>query len=616
MVHSLELAITAAVMLGILAQWVAWRLGLPAIVLLAGVGLLLGPGLGWVNPSENLGAGFHTLTGFAVAIILFEGGFSLKTDEIRGMAHGVARLISLGVILAWALGTLAAHYIAGLAWPLAITLAAILVVTGPTVVGPLLRQARLLPRPASLFKWEGIINDPIGALLAFVSFEYALSAGGANNEPLWALTSSLLGALVAALVLGAGAGWGVARIFQTRWAPEFLKVPSLLATVMLVYTAANGFMQEAGLLATTAMGMVMGNMQLADAPEIRRFKENVGVFLITLLFVLLTADVEPTTLMRLDLSSIAFVAAMLVLVRPAAILLATLGSTIPWRERLLLGWIAPRGVVAAALSGILGQTLAEAGLEGAELLFPLTFTVILTTVLLHGLTFRPLAYYLGLTAGTPHGILIVGASPWTIQLAQRLHEDGVRVLLADSSAYRLSAARSVGIPTYAGELLSDLGRQQLDLAGIGNLLAATENNSYNALVCNRFARELGRDRVFQLPEGTGTDETAEAFSDDIRGRTAFSEDATQDEMTRRYYTGWHFEERPIFSRATMQAPCPEEAEPLLVLRRDGDVEIYGAARQPAPRAGDRVFCYSPPAEPEEEESDEADESEAVEETPR
>lgn len=606
MSHSLDVAITLAVVLGILAQWVAWRLGFPAIVLLAISGIALGPVSGVLNPSADLGAVFHTLVGLGVAVILFEGGFSLQTSEIKGVARGVTRLITLGVLLAWGLGSLAAHYVAGLTWPLAITLGAILVVTGPTVVGPLLRQAKLQPRPASLFKWEGIINDPLGALLAILSFEYALSAG--VGATVLELSFRLVAALVFSVIIGGGTGWALGSLFRSGWVPEFLKAPSLLAFVMLVYVLANALLQEAGLLAATAMGMVMGNMQLSDALGLRRFKENIAVFLITLLFVLLTADVDPATLERLDWSSAAFLGVMLFLVRPLAVVLSTLGSNITWRERALLSWIAPRGVVAAAMAGILGHNLSQAGYTDANLLFPLTFVIILTTVVLHGFTFRPLAHWLGLTAGTPHGVLIVGATPWTIQLAQRLHEDGVRVLLADTSSYRLNPADAVGVPTHAGELLSDLGRQQLDLAGIGNLLAATDNNSYNALVCTRFAHELGRDRVFQLPEGKGMDEQSPQFSSDVRGHIAFSEDATYDEMTRRYYTGWHFDETTVqFQRGSVRG-CPPEAEPVLVMRQNGDVILFATDSYPYLRPGDRLLCYIPP--PVEDDAEEEAEDEA------
>ncbi|MFA9461884.1 cation:proton antiporter [Thiohalorhabdus sp. Cl-TMA] len=598
MVPTLEVGITLAVVLGIFAQWVAWRFGFPAIVLLAVCGITLGPGLGVLNPTADFGPLYHTLVGLAVAIILFEGGFSLKRSEIEGVARGVLRLISLGVVLGWIFASLAAHYIAELAWPLAITLGAILVVTGPTVVGPLLRHAKLSPRPASLFKWEGIINDPLGALLAILSFEYALGSGTGQGT-LWDLTFQLLGALIFASLLGGVVGWALGRLFRTGLVPEFLKAPGLLAFVMLVYVLANSMLHEAGLLAATAMGLVMGNMELADALDLRRFKENIVVFLITLLFVVLTADIEPETLAQLDWRSAAFVGVVLFAVRPAAVMLSTLGSSIRLRERLLLAWIAPRGVVAAAMAGILGQNLARAGYEQANLIFPLVFAIILITVLLHGLTIRPLARKLGLTAASPNGLLLVGASPWSIQLAQRLHEEGVRVILADSSAHRLHAAQAVGVPTHVGEILSELGRQQLDLAGIGNLLAATDNPAYNALVCTRFAHELGRRHVFQLPASKGTEEDTPEFSQEVRGRTAFSMDATYDEMTRRYYLGWHFDQYWITGSNPRGPYCPEGSETLLLLRRNGELILHSPDRTSEPRLGDRVICYIPAPEEEE-----------------
>ncbi|HKJ71669.1 MAG TPA: cation:proton antiporter [Gammaproteobacteria bacterium] len=595
MIHTLEIAIALAVVLGIAAQWLAWRFGFPAIVLLALTGIALGPVAGVLHPSQDFGALYHTLVGLGVAVVLFEGGFSLRTEEIRGKVGGLLRLVSLGVLLSWLFGALAAHYVAGLSWPLAAVLGAILTVTGPTVVGPLLRHARLQSHPANLFKWEGIINDPIGALLAILAFEYALGAGLGATLPV--LSARLVLALAFAVALGGGAGWLLSQLYGHGHVPEFLKAPGLLAAVVLVYVLANLVQSEAGLLAATAMGVVMGNRELASALDLRRFKENIVVFLVTVLFVVLTADIDPATLAHLDWRSAAYVAVVLVLVRPAAVLLSTIGSRITLRERVLLGWVAPRGVVAAAMAGLLGKNLAEAGYQGASLLFPLTFAIILVTVVVHGFTIRPLARRLGLTAGDPHGLLIIGASPWSIQLAQRLHEMGVRVMLADPSEYRLAPAQAVGVPTYWGEVLSDWGRQRLEIGRIGYLLAATENPSYNALACSRFAHELGRDRVYQLPAATGVDSDSPALSQEIEGRLAFSQDATPDRMAHRYYLGWHFtaDKAPAGAegRSARRPACPEGGAPILVVRRSGALSLSAPGRVPEPRAGDWLVCYVP-----------------------
>ena len=599
MTHTLEIAIALAVVLGITAQWLAWRLGFPAIVLLALSGLLLGPVGGILQPSEDFGPLYHTLIGLGVAVVLFEGGFSLRTEEVRGSVGGLLRLVSAGVLLAWLFGTLAAHFLAGLSWPLAVILGAILTVTGPTVVGPLLRHARLQSHPANLLKWEGIINDPIGALLAILAFEYALGAGLGATVPV--LSLRLVLALVFAVALGGAAGWVLSRLCGRGHVPEFLKAPGLLAAVVLVYVLANLVQSEAGLLAATAMGVVMGNGDLASALDLRRFKENIVVFLVTVLFVMRTADVEPATLARLDWRSLAFVAVMVLVVRPAAVFLATIGSRVTRRERVLLGWVAPRGVVAAAMAGLLGKDLAAAGFQGATLLFPLTFALILVTVVVHGFTIQPLARRLGLTAGDPHGLLIIGASPWSIQLAQRLHEMGVGVLLADVSQYRLAPAQAVGVPTYWGEVLSDWGRQRLEIGRIGYLLAATENPSYNALACSRFAPELGRDRVFQLSAATGVDSDSPELIQGLEGRIAFSHLATPDRMAHHYYQGWHFTAERAQTGSDLRSAryrsprCPEDGELIMVVRRNGALALSSPERTPWPRPGDWLVCYVPGA---------------------
>ncbi|MFB6259613.1 MAG: cation:proton antiporter, partial [Thiohalorhabdaceae bacterium] len=290
MEHHLELAVTLVVAIGLAAQWLAWRFHLPAIVLLTAAGLALGPGLGWVDPSHDFGNLLRPLVGLAVGMILFEGGFSLHWHEVRHTGRAILRLITLGVILAWGLGAAAAHWIAGLAWPVAAVLGAILVITGPTVIGPLLRQARLQARPASFLKWEGIINDPVGALLAILAFEYLIHSG--PGSAIWEVVGGLLLAVGVAAALGGGGGYLLGRGFERGVVPEFLKAPILVAAILLVYALANRVQAEAGLLATTAMGLIMGNLGLASSLELRRFKEPIVVILISVLFVVLAADLE------------------------------------------------------------------------------------------------------------------------------------------------------------------------------------------------------------------------------------------------------------------------------------------------------------------------------------
>ena len=593
MAHHLEFAIALVVAVGLVIQWLSWRLGLPAIVLLTAAGLLVGPGLGLLDPSRDFGDLLRPLIGLAVGIILFEGGFSLQLHELRHTARGILRLITIGVALSWGLGTAAAHWIAGLSWPVATVLGAILVITGPTVIGPLLRHARLQARPASFLKWEGIINDPVGALLAILCFEYLVYSG--PGSAVWEVAGGLAVAMTAAAGLGGGGGYLLSRAFDRGLVPEFLKAPGLIASVVLVYAVANQFQNEAGLLATTAMGLVMGNMGLASGLELRRFKEHIVVLLISLLFVVLAADLEAALLQRVDWRAGAFILVMLLVVRPIAALLATLRAYMTWRERLLVAGVAPRGVVTAAMAGVLGPALVEAGYPDAVLLLPLVFGVILLTVVVHGFTIRPLARVLDLVAARQDGVLIVGANAWSRELARLLTDMAIPVTMADSSWHRLRPVRHRGIRLQPGEILSELGQQRLDLAGIGYLLAVTDNDAYNALVCTRFAPELGRDRVFQLPAAP-EENGAKGISQTLRGRLAFSEEATYERMMQRHYLGWRFQKAELsedFTYDDFARHCPTDAEQLLLVHENGGVAFHSPEHPLAPQAGDTLVCFRP-----------------------
>ena len=586
--------IALVAVLGLGAQWVAWRLRMPAIVLLAASGLVAGPLSGWLVPSQAFGPLLQPLVGLAVAVILFEGGLNLPLHELRHAASGVKRLASVGVLLAWLLTAMAARYVGGLTWPVSLVLGAILVVTGPTVIIPLLRHARLPRRPASFLKWEGIVNDPIGALLAVLVFEFFVYPGPASATS--QVVTGVVLAIVAAAILGLGAGFLLGQAFVRGYVPEFLKAPSILGVVIAVYTAANFFQEEAGLLATTALGVVLGNMRLASIAEVRRFKESMAVLLVSGVFIVLTADLDPAIFARMDWRSAAFVASVLLVVRPTAVLLSTAGAKMSWRERLLVAWIAPRGIVAAAVAGVFGPELVRQGYRDAELLVPLVFAVILTTVVAHGFTIRWVARRLGLAAASEEGVLIVGASAWAMELARILTALKVSVMLADSSWHRLREARLSGISTHYGELLSDLSEQSLDLSGVGYVLAATDNDAYNALVCTRFAPELGRDRVLQLAAADTGKSEARALSRTLRGRVAFSERATYDAMVGHYYQGWVMQRTRLtesFDYPTYLSRCPEAAEQLLAVRDGGKVQFSTADRPIEPEPGAVVVCYTP-----------------------
>lgn len=597
MEHHLLNSIVLVVALGVAAQWLSWRFKFPAIVLFLAVGVIAGPMLGVLNPSEDFEPMYKPVVSLAVAVILFVGGLNLHLHELREAASGVKRLVFLGVPLSWLFGTAAAYYIGNLTLPVALVFGAVMVVTGPTVIMPLLRQANLNRRTASYLKWESIINDPIGAMLGTIVVTYflisaAAPADGAAAPVIMTLTR---GALIG-VVLGAGAAYLLGLAFRHWLVPEFLKAPVIFSLVLVVYALAELAMTEAGLLAVTVMGLVLGNMKLPSMEEMRRFKEYLTILLVSSVFVLLTADLDARIIRLLDWHSIALVVAMLLLVRPAMVWLATIGSGVNWRDRLLVSWIAPRGIVACAVAGVFGPAMVASEYATAELLLPLVFAVVFSTVLAHGFTLGIVSRWLGL-ASNPNGVLVVGASPWTTELARTLTNDlKLKVLLVDSSWHRLRPARLAGVRVLYGELLSEDIQQSLELNEIACLLAATSNDAYNALVCRHYANDLEHHRVFQLPMSTPEDHSTKGVARPLRGTVAFGEKAQFEELWQRHFEDWRFFKTRItesFTYDQFLKDCPEGALQVALVSEDGRLTFSAAGNASKPKAGDTVVYYAP-----------------------
>ena len=498
--------LTGLLAVGVLSQWVAARLKIPAIVLLLLTGLALGPFSGVLRPDELLGELLPALVALSVAAVLFEGGLSLRIGEARKLGLPLFSLVFGGLVFTFALATWLAHTLAGLSWGTASVLGAILIVTGPTVIKPMLRQAGLQQRPALLLKWESIVNDAFGALSAVVALEVAVALGPTGEGSLSLLKVVPLLILTAG-VAGALAGWGLGRAMDRGWIPEHLKVPTILAGVFVVFTASDALYHESGLLAVTVMGIVLANISSPSVESVRHFKENVATVLVALLFLVLSANLTMEELKAVTFRAGLFIVAVLVVVRPVAVWLSLGASRLPWRETALIGWIAPRGVVAAAMGAALEPKLTAAGFADANLLVPVLFGVIFTTVVLHGLTIRPLARRLEVAAKGDGGLLIVGSESWTIDLARCLARAGVDVVITDTDYRKAARARIQGIDAVFGDVLSEETLDELPVERLSWSLAATADDHYNSLVCVGLAPLFGRERTLQLtasqPEAGG-----------------------------------------------------------------------------------------------------------------
>lgn len=592
---NLAAVIALVVVLGIAAQWLAVRIRVPAILTLVVFGVVAGPVAGVVRPGAQLGAGLEPLIGLAVAVILFEGGLRLRFHEFAHAAPGVNRLVYAGVPLALVLGCVAARYVGGLDWPVATVFGAISVVTGPTVVLPLLRHAMLERRIASSLKWEAILNDPLGALLAVLAFQYWIyRATGTSGV---AVIGDLARAVLGGGMIGMAAAWSLARSFTRGWIPEYLKQPATLAAVLGVYVVANLLQAEAGLLAVTVMGVALGNLGLPVMEEMRRFKEYLSTLLLSIVFILLSANLDLAGLGALDWSVALLVPVLLFVVRPVTVALATIRSPLDWRERAVAAWAAPRGVVAAATAGVLAPPLLGAGYRDAAALEPLIFALVFASVLLQGGTLAWLARRLGLASRSRQRLLIVGASGWTTALARVVIDAGGQVLIVDSVWNRLREPRLAGVPVFYGEILSDRAEATLELTDVGTLLAATPNDAYNALVCASFAGELGRDQVYQLPMHDTDEGDARGVTRTRRGRVAFSEAARYERLFERQLQGWRFQKTTLsesFGYAAFREHAMPGAIMAVVRRADGSLHLVAADGTPEPRAGDVVISFVPP----------------------
>ena len=594
-----ELALSIALIgiLGIGAQWIAWRTGWPAIALMLAAGVLAGPVLHLINPEHVFGELLEPMVSVAVALILFEGGLSLNFRELRQTDGAVTRLVALGAPIGWVLGSLACYYVGGLVWPVAILFAGILVVTGPTVVLPLLRQSNVAARPRAILKWEAIVNDPVGALLGVVTYEYLRRAGEGGT-----LASVILSLLAAAVIAGL-IGWLAARAvgwaFPRGHVPEYLKAPVLLVSVISVFVGSNMIQQETGLLAVTVMGVALANMRFDSLRDIQPFKENVTVLLISGVFVILSASLNLEVLRQFEWRFLAFLLALLFLVRPATVLLSLAFSPVPWNERLLVAWIAPRGIVAVAISGLFALRLDRLGYSDGSILVTLSFAVVVTTILFHGFSIKPVARWLKVTGASEQGLLIVGATPFTLGLAAQLRQLEVPVTIADNSWQRLAPARHQGIPTYHGEILSEATEERLDLTQFQMLAAATDNEAYNALVCNEFAPEIGRDNVHQLGNASD-DHDPRSLPESLRGRALFESGHGVEDIMQREEQGWTFRKTRIseqFDYDAARAALPPEGDMLLLLRKTGALRFFTHASRPTPQPGDTILSYVPPAQP-------------------
>ena len=539
----LVIGLAAIIFFGVAAQYVAWRLKLPSILLLLISGFVLGPVSGLLNPDEQFGEFLFPAISFAVAIILFEGGLSLKLRELKTTSGVVRKLISVGLVATFLLSFLLSKFTLGIPWVLALLMGAILTVTGPTVVLPLLMLIRPKGQIGSILKWEGILNDPIGALFAVLVFEAIVSASLGKATTL--ILSGFAITILAGGVLGLAAGMLVATSLRHHWLPEFLNNAFTLAMVITLYTLSNLIQPESGLFSVTIMGIYLGNQRLASIRDIIGFKEDLRVLLLSSLFIVLAARLQFSDLQHIHFGSVLFLLLLVFLVRPLAVWLSSLGSNLSWQEKLFLAAMAPRGIVAAAIISLFAVKLETMGVDQSNVLAPNMFFIIVGTILIYGLAARPLAKTLNLSDDNPQGCVILGSNLLSMALAKALKAEGMVTTIIDARWANIKEARMEGINTLHANVLSEVVQEKINLTGMGRFLALTPNLELNSLACIRFADIFGLKEVYQLGEPEDKDKPAQWIPDDLSGLALFGPNATYNELIRRIHHGAKVKRTPL-----------------------------------------------------------------------
>lgn len=594
----LYLAIIPA--LGLAAQWLAWRTNLPSILLLLLFGVLLGL---FVQPDTylseltggNASAGpeiLFPLVSLSVAVIMFEGGLSLKLGELRDAGNSTLRLCTVGAALTLCGASVAAHFILGFSWRVSILLGAILVVTGPTVIGPILRQVRPSRRVAATLKWEGILIDPIGAVLAVLVFEHLI--GG--DESFGPAVKMLLKTAALGTGLGIAGGWILTNAFRRFWVPDHLHGVCTLAVGLLLFAISNHFAHESGLITVTVLGLWLTNQHDFDIEHVVEFKENLRTLLIGCLFIVLGSRVDLSDVAEVGWPGVAFLVVLIVLVRPISVFASLIGTPLDWREKAFIAGLAPRGIVAAAVSSVfaleLERSVGAVDVPGVDQLATVTFLVIVGTVAVYGIAASPLAKWLQLAESKTNGVLILGAEPWVRDLAIELDAAGLPVLLVDTNYNKIAKGKIAGLEGVCANILNEPARAELPLAGIGKMLAMTPNDEVNSLAVRECRSIFGRAGVYQLTFNESNAHVRRGMAKNLMGRELFGKDLTFTKLRDMHQVGGVFKTTTLteeFSYADFVKKFKTGSTLIGMIKEDKSFELNTVNGPLKPAAGHTII---------------------------
>lgn len=591
---------------GLLCQWLAWRVRLPAILFLLMTGLLAGPALGLLQPDLVFGDLLMPVVSLSVAIILFEGSLTLNVAELRGVSSIVQRMISIGALATWLIVALATRWIFGFSWQVSALFGAVVIVTGPTVIVPMLRSVRPTAKVSNILRWEGIAIDPVGALMAVMTYEFILASAeqAAIGHVLWIFLQTIS----IGLFIGIASGIILGRLIANNYIPEYLHNIATLSLLLVAFSVSNDLMHESGLLAVTVMGMWLANRPDLDIHPILNFKEHLSVLLISVLFIVLAARIDLSQLASIGWKALALLLVLQFVARPVKILLSTWGADISWREKAMLAWIAPRGIVAAAISAIFADKLVEVGYSEAVYLVPLTFSVIIGTVVLQSATSRWLAVRLGVAEPSPRGFLIVGANAFARKVAREFARLDIRCVLADSNWDNIRQARMDGLETFYGNPVSEHADLHLDLSGIGGLLAVSHQRYVNIIAAIHYSADFGEARIFRLASSSDKNGNNKHMpSSSFKGSQLFGKDITYTDILSRVGKGNVIKKTSLTEEYNWQNYCEsfgigstaEDDEnnkprrlPLFCIDPKGYIKPFTAGKVLEPAVGSTILALS------------------------
>jgi CPA1 family monovalent cation:H+ antiporter len=592
-VHEEVVLVVAGVVAGgVVAQWIAWRLRLPAILFLLVGGLVAGPATGALDPDHTFGAQLFPFVSIAVAVVLFEGSMSLGWRTLRSGGATLWRLLTLGAVVALVGIALSARWVLGVPWELAALLACVLVVTGPTVIGPIVESLGPTGRVGTILEAEGTLIDPLGAVLTVLVFQAAFGPSGSVASVALGITLTLAVGGVVGLV----AAVGVVVLLSRYLLPDRLHNVTTLALVVGAYAGSNLLRAESGLVAVTSMGVALATQRRVEVRHVLEFNETLRILFISGLFVVLAARIDRSTLAAIEWRNLAFLGLLVVLVRPLSVLLSTVRTDLPAAERIFLAATAPRGIVAASVASVFSLRLVDHGVPGAQILLSATLTVILGTVLLSGFASRPLATRLGLVGAEDDVIIVLGANPVAREFADALVRHGADVSIVDLDRRELSAARMSGFATHHGSVIADGTWQRAGVARATSFVAMTASDELNTLASRQAGAVLGRKKVFQLAPGRPEHESWWSLPAGVVARPLFSRSASFDELARRLEEGWKVTGTKL--TATFGPDDYDRQHPgavqLFAVDPRGAIRIRATDGSTRLREGDTVVALTPP----------------------